>query len=356
MAKNAKYYAKISGSWEQQNFETQAAQVQFTNLGGVLLNGVTNVYDALDTINDKFAANSGFATLNGSGKLNTTQIPDAFLGGMIFRGTVSNSQNTGETGMVDADTIIGTGTNKLDTKGEYLIATTQVVINNTSQTNSFSLQAPGDDGGDGTLNSQFPLTVEKGDWLVATTDLSSNSIGLAVINNTYQDASDSRKGIVTLSGYADGDTYSALTSGTDVITELQLKNATIDNIGTGATNFAAGNHTHSQYYAKTGGVISGNVTIGTGDTSSDLILDAEDDNNALGSASNDIVFKYLPNGGTLSSISLDVASTGKLQFGGYNVANSNNWNTSDIGIPEITVSTSDASGGKNGDVWIKYTA
>jgi len=356
MAKNAKYYAKISGSWEQQNFETQADQVLFADLGGNLLNGVTDVETALSTINTKFAANLGFATLNGSGKLNAAQIPDAFLGGMVFRGTVSNSQNTGETGMVDADTIIGTGANILDTKGEYLIATTQVVINNASQTDSFTLQAPGDDGGDTTANSQFPLTVEKGDWLVATTDLSSNSIGLAIINNTYQDASDSRKGIVTLSDYADGDTYSGLTSGTKVITELQLKDATIDNIGTGATNFAAGDHTHSIYYAKSGGVISGNVTIGDGDSSSDLILDAEDDNNALGSASNDIVFKYLPNGGTLSTVNLDVNADGKLQFGGYNVANSNNWNSADIGIPEITVSTADASGGKNGDVWIKYTA
>ena len=355
MAKNAKYYAKISGSWEQQNFETQAAQVKFDDLGGNLLNGVTDVYDALDTINDKFATGLGFATLNLSGKLNTNQIPDAFLGGMIFRGTVSNSQNTGETGMVDSDTIIGTGANKLDTKGEYLIATTNITINNASQTNSFSLQAPGDDGGDGNLNSQFPLTVEKGDWLVATTDLSSNSIGLAVINNTYQDASDSRKGIVTLSDYSDGDGFNTL-SGNGVVTEGILKVAAIDNIGTGATNFAAGNHGHSQYYAKTGGVLSGNVTIGTGDTSVDLIIDAEDDNNALGSRSNDIVFKHLPNGGSLTTVSLDVSAGGNLQFGGYNVANSNNWNSTSVGIPEIFVSTSDASGGKDGDVWIKYTA
>lgn len=356
MAKDAKYYAKIGGSWEQQYFETQADQVKFADLGGVLLNGVTDVETALSTINTKFNAASGFAGLDGSGKLRTAQIPDAFLGGMIFRGTVSNSQNTGETGMVDADTIIGTGLNKLDTKGEYLIATTQVVINNASQTDSFSLQAPGDDGGDTNANSQFPLTVEKGDWLVATTDLASNSIGLAIINNTYQDASGTRKGIVTLSEYTDGDGFSTLTSGTDVVTELQLKDATIDNIGIGATNFAAGNHTHSIYYPKTGGVLSGNVTIGDGDTSADLILDAEDDNNALGSASNDIVFKHLPNGGTLTTVALDVSAAGKLQFGGYNVANSNNWNSTDIGIPEITVSTSDASGGKNGDVWIKYTA
>lgn len=348
MAKNAKYYAKISGTWEQQNFETQADQVKFTDLGGVLLNGVTDVETALSTINTKFAAASGFATLNGSGKLNVAQIPDSITGGMVFRGTVSGTT-------VTFDDIAGNGANQIELKGEYLIATSTVILTNSGSTVTGTLQAPGDDGGDGTENSALPISLEAGDWIVATTDLASNAISIAIINNTYRDASSSRKGIVTLSSYADGDGLSTL-AGDSVMTEGTTKLLLEDNIGTGATNFAAGNHTHSQYYAKTGGVLSGNVTIGTGDSSVDLIIDAEDDNAALGSASNDIVFKHLPNGGTLTSVSLDVSAAGKLQFGGYNVANSNNWNTSDIGIPEITVSTSDASGGKNGDVWIKYTA
>jgi len=369
MAKNAKYYAKISGNWEQQNFETTATQVSFTDQGTGILNGKTTVEAALERIHDMFGVNSGFATLNALGKIQTDQLPSSITGGMRFVGALTTAQ-TYTFDNITSGTVGTAG--KLTQVGEYLIAAEAVVLSNSGSTVQGSLQnSVGDDGtvsGDTVNNSigSDGLSLEKGDWIVCTAiDVSSNTVTIAIINNTYQDADSDSKGIVTLSSYADGDGFNTL-SGNGVITESTLKLAIEDNFGGGATNFAAGNHHHDGTYLEfSGGQLTGNLTLGNGASSdADIIFNSTDNSAADGARSNKITFKYKPASLSLDSKDLDVAINGGLEFDGELIATADNWNRETsyagggIGIPEIFVNTAapGSSTGKNGDVYIEYTA
>ena len=344
MAKNAKYYAKISGTWEQQYFQSTAAQITYPNQGSGLLNGKTTVDAALDEIHNKFGAAGGFATLDGTSKLTASQLPASVIGGMKFVTTIDLSTSR------SGDYLASQGMTEV---GDYMIVTNAGQLTNSGSTIQVSVRAPGDEDG----NNIGTMTLEAGDWIVLSA-IGTNAYTLAIVNNTYQDATTASKGIVQLSNYADGDGFSTL-AGNGVVTEGVLKTSIEDNFGTGATNFAAGNHNHnSTYLALSGGTLTGalstaQVTVGTGDSGSDLILNPVDDDAAVGSNSNSIQFKHLASGGSVATTALLANTAGNLKYGSNFVLHNNNWDTY---VPEIFVSTSTPSGGKNGDVWIEYTA
>lgn len=343
MAKNAKYYAKISGNWEQQYLETTAGQTAFTDPGSGLLNGKTTVQAALDHINTKFGTASGFATLDANVKIPVSQLPASIIGGMNFEGTIDLSGIGGANG----DDLAAAG---LEIPGDYLIVTDTGIINNDgSPLVTLAVQAPGDEGDS---NISDGVTLEAGDWIVLVA-IDGSTWTVAIINNTYQDATSGVKGIVQLSGYADGDGWSALTSGTNVVTEAILGAALADNFGTTSGTVAEGDHTHDIYLQKAGGTMTGDLTIGDGNTSDNLVVNVIDDDAGIGSTSNAIRFKYLPNGGAVTTKNLRVDTLGRLAYESNVLLDENNWDTY---VPEIFVSTSNPSGGKNGDVWIEYTA
>jgi hypothetical protein len=341
MAKNAKYYAKISGTWEQQYLETSAGQTAFTAPASGLLNGKATVQAALDHINTKFGAANGFATLDADIKIPVSQLPASIIGGMRFKGALALS----------AGKTIDDVFNVINEVGEYLVVTSTGVLTD-GITYTGVIQAPGDEGD---FDISDGITLEAGDWIVLTEDSNSGSqeYGFAIINNTYQDATSGVKGIVQLSNYADGEGWAELTSGVNVVTETILAAALADNFGTTAGTVAEGNHTHSIYLQKAGGTMTGDLIIGNGLTGDNLIINAIDEDAAIGSTSNAISFKHLPNAGTLTTRSLRANEDGLLTYDSNILLHQNNWDTY---VPEIFVSTSTPSGGKNGDVWIEYIA
>lgn len=237
-------------------------------------------------------ANSGVATLDSNGTLTPAQIPSSLIGGMNFSGTISLSSNK------DADDLISAG---MTTVGDYLIVTASGNIVSDAGTDpkvaSLSVEAPGDEG-----DSSLPVTLEAGDWIVLT-DKTGSTYTVAIINNTYRDASTSAKGIVQLSN-------ATTTAGTtsEVITENALGNIVIadatdvsdgtsradkiaaaehnhdtayepkrstsgtaynKDFGTGNTDVARGDHDHdSRYLQLSGGTLTADITMQyDGDTS-----------------------------------------------------------------------------------------
>lgn len=358
MAKNAKYYAKInSTTWEQQYFETTAGQTSFDSSSVTgLIGSDTTVQAALESLNDAVGADNGIASLDGNGKLSSTQIPTSIVGGMTFVDVfdLSNDSKT-------VDDIVSLGVNAV---GEYAIVSATGTWKQGS-TYTGTVQSPGDEG-DNNFSDGSPtgIEIEAGDWIVLT-DIDSNdatNLTFAIINNTYQNANASAYGIVRLGSYNSNSNSLSDLSGSDVVTETILKDVIIDNFGSGSTNFAAGNHTHTQYAQKVGATFTGSVILGDGDSNHpDLILNYVDTDasGVTGSASEDITFRYVElSTGTQSNKSLNVSNVGRLQYDGNTIADSNNWNSTAVGINEIFVSTSSpgASDGKAGDVWIEYTA
>lgn len=350
MAKNANYYAKIAGTWEQQYLKTTSAQTTYTDPGTGFFNGQTTVKGALDKIQASVGAANGLATLDSLGKVPITQIPASITGGMNFEGTIDLSAVGGKNG----DDLGSAG---LETIGDYLIVSATGFINNDgSPLITLAVQAPGDEG-DSTITNGIEL--EAGDWIVLV-DKVGQTYTIAIINNTYQNASASARGIVQLSDYADGGGLQSLDGG-GVITEQNLALVLGDNFaGSGgdfgtAETFSRSDHTHAAYLAKSGGTMTGDLTIGDGNNNADeLIMQALDVDASLGSNSNAITFRYLPAGGTLSSENLYANLNGFLIYAGNYVLDSNNWNSF---ANEIHLSTSapTAVDGKNGDIWIQYS-
>lgn len=169
---------------------------------------------------------SGVATLDSNQKIPYSQLPDAILGGLKF--VAALSANT------DLDSLGVSFSSSTDAIGSFWIATSDIVLSSTANS---TVQAPGDEG-----DSTFPITIEAGDWVIIT-DWASGSYTFAILNNTYQDATSSAKGIVTLSSASD-------TTGTTnkVITESVLGGL----VGTAANTLAAGDHLHDgRYYTET---------------------------------------------------------------------------------------------------------
>jgi hypothetical protein len=123
------------------------------------------------------------------GKIAVSLLPDAVIGGMKFKGTISLSTAK------SIDDIVG----NLIAPGDYIIVTaTGSLIQGTIATGT--VQAPGDEG-----DSTLPVTLEAGDWIV-TTAVGEQTITVAIINNTYSDASTTAAGIVELATNAETST------------------------------------------------------------------------------------------------------------------------------------------------------
>lgn len=202
---------------------TTMAQVQ------VSTTDTTSITDYLVTnyINtDQLGASGGVATLDTNQKLTISQLPTGIAGGLKFRGSLSAD--------TDLDTLGDSYTNVEEGQGSYWIATADIELTATAHS---VVLAPGDEG-----DSTFPITVEAGDWIVLS-GWATDDYDFSIINNTYQNATDSADGIVRLSSATD-------TTGTTskVITESVLGGL----IGTAANTIAAGDHLHDgRYYTET---------------------------------------------------------------------------------------------------------
>lgn len=155
----------------------------------------------------------GVATLDANQKLTASQLPAYIFGGMTYAGVVDlTSGQTIDDIMEAADP--GDTVNKLSAVGEYLqVSETGVLSQGTTWT--ATVLAPGDEGD---YDLSDGITLEAGDWVVVSAyDESANTVTLGIVNNTYQNATDAAKGIVTLSSASD-------TTGTTskVITESVL--------------------------------------------------------------------------------------------------------------------------------------
>lgn len=173
---------------------------------------------------------NGIATLGSDGKIPTSQLPSAVTGGMRFAGTLNLSTSK------SIDTVILTA----NEEGEYLIVTNTGQVTQGS-TATGTIASPGDEG-----LTDFPITLEAGDWLVVT-EVSGSNYTFAVINNTYRDATSGVNGIVTLSDGNSG-IITGL-AGNTVITEGVLSGLLLggDQNGAVTTKIATSGHTHSQY-------------------------------------------------------------------------------------------------------------
>ena len=119
-------------------------------------------------------------------------------------------------------------------EGCYFIASSTVVISGTGAT--FHALNGGEEE-----DSAFPITLEKGDWFVYIKYEPVGTIAYwAVVNNTYQDATASARGIVKLSNVLD----TTEMAGNSVITEGLLAGL----MGTEQGEIAHGDHTHSGVY------------------------------------------------------------------------------------------------------------
>ena len=191
----------------------------------------TSITDFLVTnyINtNKLGAVDGVATLDSNQKLTISQLPTGIAGGLKFRGSLGVD--------TDLDTLGVLYTNVEEGQGSYWIATADIELTSTAHS---VVLAPGDEG-----DSTFPITVEAGDWIVLS-GWATDDYDFAILNNTYQLATDTADGIVRLSSATD-------TTGTTskVITESVL-GGMIGSIGD-ANKLAPAAHDHDNiYYTET---------------------------------------------------------------------------------------------------------
>lgn len=225
-------------------------------------------------------ANDGVATLNSSGKVPFSQLPSSVTGGMKFVGTIDASAGTTEANAVELGNIFteltysNFATDAAELVGSYRVVTDAGYVKNTGGTQNsaayfeFRLKQEGSSQLDDAIGEEgdntSPIYLEKGDWIVYTARTQPTSgviyYVFSIINNTYQDATSTLKGVVQLSGASD---TSAL-SGNDVITEGVL-NSLIGSIGD-ANKLAPAAHNHDNvYYTETEiGQILGGTTAVTG--------------------------------------------------------------------------------------------
>jgi hypothetical protein len=183
-----------------------------------------------------------------SGKIRSSYLPSYVIGGLRFYATQSLATSTSLATIFSS--LVGFSTTAADVAlkiGSYVVVTTGGELTTTDATigsvAGYQLNAPGDEG-----DSTTPITLEAGDWIVFRGEQRTGSGGTLelyyffdIINNTYQDATNTNKGVVTISVATD--TASMNGSG-KVITEDVL----FDVIGTAANKIAAGDHLHTGVY------------------------------------------------------------------------------------------------------------
>jgi hypothetical protein len=179
---------------------------------------------------------NGVASLDSQSKIPLSQVPSSIIGGMKFDGAIDITDNVTNTLSKIAEEV---SYNSVADIGNYQIVSYGGTIEEGAEVNNYigkwEFGVLEED-----IDPTTTLTLEAGDWLVVTnvqpnTPTSGKfTVTFAVINNTYQDATTSLKGVTRLS---DATTYSSLT-GNDVVTEGVLK-TTVDNAG-----FSSGTHIH----------------------------------------------------------------------------------------------------------------
>jgi len=182
------------------------------------------------------------------GKIRSTYLPSYVIGGLRFVATQSLATSTSLSAIFGSGTTTNlvqatTADEALQRAGSYVIVTTGGDLTSNSPTPGssagYQFNAPGDEGDDAT-----PITLEAGDWIVFRQRTASGSplsvvYYFDIINNTYQDATNANKGVVTVSA-----STSVATTGSAVITDGILNGL----MGTTGTKIAYGNHLHTDVY------------------------------------------------------------------------------------------------------------
>lgn len=214
--------------------QVQVSDADSTTITQFLVNNYVN-------LNQKGAAN-GVATLDANQKLTYSQIPSGLIGGLKFIGALS--ANTELDALVEAQSF-GTEAQAL---GSYWIATANITISTGGES---TVLAPGDEG-----DSTLPIDIEAGDWIVLTS-FASNDYEFAIVNNTYQDASATAKGIVTLSNQTttEGTTSKVITESVLkglIETDVDMSGSDGAGAGIGANLISPAAHNHdNRYYTET---------------------------------------------------------------------------------------------------------
>jgi hypothetical protein len=223
---------------------------------------------------------NGVATLDSDSKIPSAQLPDYVFGGLKFIGSINGqfgnrtldelfyggsavstslSSVYGISSPFDVTTDIA---NRM--KGSYYVVTNANMALLASSQVDYNI-AVFDDGVD--ITSVGGANLEIGDWVIVSGyDEINIKLKFSIINNTYQNATTSLNGIVTLSNIT---TVNSSTTGNQVITQGVLGGL----IGTAANTIAAGVHTHAiadvtnlqtSLNAKlnlTGGTLTGKLTV-----------------------------------------------------------------------------------------------
>ena len=243
---------------------------------------------------NQLGANSGVATLNSVGKLNASQVPEYLVGGLKLVGTFTrlgaatnplgladfitgSYANTDYTISQQLDTFTGLayGNDDYDDVGQnyigaYWISTESLSLQDAATLDEASWQVAVYDDGvvPDTGTSLQPIGVEAGDWLVITGWDNVNKVfKFSIINNTYNNASNVRKGVVQLTNATNAGAYDASTNADglvngaqEVITEDFLfdnilhgeLNSGTDGANQNALKLAASDHIHDgRYYTET---------------------------------------------------------------------------------------------------------
>ena len=205
---------------------------------------------------------SGVASLDSSGQVPFAQLPSSVTGGMKFVGTIDASAGNSEANAValsslfDELTYANFSTDASELVGSYRVVTDAGFVKNTTGSQNsapwyeFRVKQEGSSQLDDAIGEEgdnaSPIYLEKGDWIVYTAKTQPTSgviyYVFSIINNTYQDASASVKGIVQLSNASDTSSL----SGNDVVTEGVL-NSLIGSIGD-ANKLAPAAHNHDGRY------------------------------------------------------------------------------------------------------------
>ena len=126
-----------------------------------------------------------------TGTISVSRLPASVIGGMQFAGSIDLNGLTGKT-------VDDLGTAGLSAPGDYLIVSADGEFKQ-GTTITATVAAPGDEG-----DSTFPISLEAGDWIVLTdSDGNNNTYDIAIVNNTYRDATTGTKGIVELATNAE---------------------------------------------------------------------------------------------------------------------------------------------------------